>query len=131
VRPFLSGATVSVVPLRIAGGSRLKILEAFVAGIPVVSTSIGAEGLEVVPNTHLLIADDESAFAAHCVRLLDEPMLAKRLTAAARSLAGEKYDWTEISPLIEKEWGRARENFRREPPNRHRTTTGQRCMLSI
>jgi polysaccharide biosynthesis protein PslH len=106
VRPLLATASISIVPLRIAGGSRLKILEAFAAGIPVVSTSIGAEGLDVDADTHLLIADDESAFASHCLRLLEEPLLAARLTEAAKSLVDEKYDWRTISPLLGQAWER-------------------------
>jgi len=113
VRPLLRKATVSVVPLRIAGGSRLKILEAFAAGIPVVSTSIGAEGLEVVPGTHLLIADDDPAFAARCSELLESPSLGERLTRAARCLTKEKYDWRSMSPLVEVGWERAMVGFAR------------------
>jgi len=113
VRPLLGKAAVSVVPLRIAGGSRLKILEAFAAGIPVVSTSIGAEGLEVVSGTHLLIADDDSLFAARCSELLESPSLGERLTRAARCLTKEKYDWKSISPLVEVGWERAMVRFPR------------------
>ncbi len=111
VRPLLAAATASVVPLRIAGGSRLKILEAFAAGIPVVSTSIGAEGLHVEPNKHLLIADDESAFAAACLDLLEDPTLRRRLATAGSTVAAEKYEWSTIVPLVENAWEQTINNF--------------------
>lgn len=114
VRPLLRKATISVVPLRIAGGSRLKILEAFAAAIPVVSTSIGAEGLEVVSGTHLLIADDDVAFAASCIHLLEDPSRRDNLVRAAECLAKEKYDWKAISPLVERAWERALYNAGRD-----------------
>lgn len=104
VRPLLSKTMISVVPLRIAGGSRLKILESFAAGIPVVSTSIGAEGLDIEPGRHLIVADDESAFAAECLRLMEQPQLRAQLAAAARSCLKDKYDWSVLSPLVEGAW---------------------------
>ena len=111
VRPLLAKATVSVVPLRIAGGSRLKILESFAAGIPVVSTSIGAEGLDVVPGEHLLIAEDENTFASQCIRLMEEPEHAQLLAIAAKKIALDKYDWLSISPRIETAWLQTRDSF--------------------
>jgi polysaccharide biosynthesis protein PslH len=118
VRPLLGKATVSVVPLRIAGGSRLKILESFAAGIPVVSTSIGAEGLGVKPGVQLLIADDESSFAADCIRLLEEPRLRQQLVRTARSYVRDEYDWRAIAPLVEAAWECTRRNFVNKGPQR-------------
>jgi len=114
VRPWLASATACVVPLRIAGGSRLKILEAFAAGVPVVSTSVGAEGLEVTPGHHLLIADDENTFAAQCVRLLENEALRRQLADAAKSLVSEKYDWEVIAPALESAWQVTVTNYHRQ-----------------
>jgi glycosyltransferase involved in cell wall biosynthesis len=118
VRPLLERATVNVVPLRIAGGSRLKILESFAARVPVVSTSIGAEGLAVRDGREFLLADGEDAFTTACVRLLENNELRHTLTDAAWTFAKEKHDWKAISPLVESAWERTLENGHREdvPP---------------
>jgi len=81
--PEYARAAAVIVPLRAASGTRIKILEAFAFGRPVVSTSIGAEGLNVTDGEHLLIADDPSAFAQACERLLRDPALGERLAANA------------------------------------------------
>lgn len=81
--PAYRGATIAVVPIRSGGGTRVKILEAFALGRPVVSTTMGAEGLDVEHGRHLLIADSPEAFAAACADLLDDPRKAARLTAEA------------------------------------------------
>ena len=96
VRTAVAGAAVMVAPIREGGGSRLKILEAMALGTPVVATSKGAEGLEVVDGEHLLIADDPAAFAAATLRLLREPVLRARLATNARRLVEERYDWSHI-----------------------------------
>lgn len=93
VRPHLERASVVIVPLRIGGGTRLKILEALAMGKAVVSTSVGAEGLDVVPERDLLVADDPEQFAAQIKRLLDDPDLAARLGAAGRRLVEAQYSW--------------------------------------
>ena len=71
--PELTRADIVVVPIRYGSGTRLKILESFAHRVPVVSTSIGAEGLRVEDGVHLLLADDPDGFAAACERLLTEP----------------------------------------------------------
>lgn len=86
-------AAVLIVPLRSGSGVRVKILEAMAMGVPVVSTSIGAHGLEVVPGEHLLIADDPAEFAAATLSLLASPARRAALAAAARQLALARYDW--------------------------------------
>ena len=93
VRPWLDSADVVIVPLRIGGGTRLKILEAMAMGKAVVSTTIGAEGLEVVPERDLLVADDAAAFVTQIGRLLDDPGLAKRIGASGRRLVTSRYSW--------------------------------------
>jgi glycosyltransferase involved in cell wall biosynthesis len=91
----LARATVAVVPVRFGSGTRVKILESFAHRVPVVSTTIGAEGLDVEDGVHLLLADDPEEFAAAVVRLLRDPPLRVRLTEAARSLYLDLYDGRE------------------------------------
>jgi glycosyltransferase involved in cell wall biosynthesis len=93
IRPWLDRADVVVVPLRLGGGTRLKILEAMSMGKAVVSTTLGAEGLDVVPERDLLIADDAVAFAAQIARLLDDSALRRRIGAAARRVVTSRYSW--------------------------------------
>ena len=96
VRPTVAGSWVCVVPLRVGGGTRLKILEAMALGTPVVSTSKGAEGLEVVSERDILIADNPGQFAAQTVRLLQDRTLRERLARAGRALVEAKYGWQQI-----------------------------------
>jgi polysaccharide biosynthesis protein PslH len=93
VRPWLDRADVVVVPLRIGGGTRLKILEAMAMGKAVVSTTLGAEGLEVVPERDLLVADGAEAFIAQIGRLLDDWELRRRIEESARLLVTSRYSW--------------------------------------
>lgn len=93
VRPLIAGATVCIVPLRHGGGTRLKILEAMALGTPVVSTSKGAEGLDVRADEHLLIADEPADFARATLRLLHDESLRRQLSQNARRLVEERYDW--------------------------------------
>jgi glycosyltransferase involved in cell wall biosynthesis len=96
MRPYLAESSVAVVPLRSGSGTRLKILEALAMERPVVSTTIGVEGLEVVDEQHLLIADQPAAFAAAVLRLLEDRVLAKRLAAEGRALVERRYRWDAI-----------------------------------
>ena len=97
VKPYLRRGTVMAVPLDAGGGTRLKILEAFAAGLPVVSTSVGAEGIEAVPGQHLLIAE-RAGFADALVDLLLSKERNHQIASEARRLASEKYDWAIIGP---------------------------------
>ncbi len=101
VRPELARATVSVVPLRVGGGTRLKILESMAAGTPVVTTSIGCEGLEVEPDHHLLVGDTPEAFAQCVSDLLNDAELRRRLAREARSLVESQYDWSRSVNALE------------------------------
>jgi hypothetical protein len=88
----LAGASVAVVPLRYGSGTRVKILESFAHRVPVVSTTLGAEGLDVEDGVHLLLADDPDEFAAAIVRLLGDARLRVRLTEAAEARYLDRYD---------------------------------------
>ena len=96
VVPYLAGADLFVAPLRVGGGTRLKILEAFAAGLPVVATAKAVEGLAVENDVHALIADDAAGLAAAILSLLDDEDRRERLALAARAYAEERYDWRRI-----------------------------------
>src|SRR5207253_1854376 len=94
VRPYIERATVIIAPLRIGGGTRFKILEAMAMGKAVVSTTIGAEGIEVHDGSDILLADEPETFAAQIGRLLDDAALRHRMGATARSLIEQRYSWS-------------------------------------
>jgi len=96
VADYLRHAAVVVVPLRIGGGTRLKIFEAMAMGKAVVSTSIGAEGLGVVPGRDLVVTDTSETFADSILTLLREPGLRRRYELSASELA-RRYDWSEVA----------------------------------
>jgi glycosyltransferase involved in cell wall biosynthesis len=98
IRPLLASAWLSLAPIRVGGGTRLKILEAMALGTPVVATSKGAEGLAVEPDVHLLLADTPQAYAEAVLRLLRQPELRERLAANAYKLVQEKYNWPTVMP---------------------------------
>ncbi len=98
--PYVSRATVSLAPLRVGGGTRIKILEALALGTPVVATSVGAEGLDVVPGRHLLIADTPEAFASAVVNLLRDAGARQSLSEAGRRLVAERYTWEAIGERL-------------------------------
>jgi glycosyltransferase involved in cell wall biosynthesis len=91
--PYLRQAALMVVPLRAGGGMRVKILNAMAQGIPLVSTTLGCEGIEVVPGENILVADEPDALAGAVLHLLNDADLAARLAAEGRRLAEEKYDY--------------------------------------
>jgi polysaccharide biosynthesis protein PslH len=93
VRPYYHDAVAAIVPLRVGGGTRLKILEAMAAGVPVVSSALGAEGLAVFPGENILIAGSDQEWLAHLEALSDDSSLWTRLSAAGAALARERYDW--------------------------------------
>lgn len=96
VKPFIDQSSVLAVPIRAGGGTRLKILEALAHGLPIVSTSLGCEGLRLTPETEILIADDPVTFARQLHRVLVDPALAAQLGHSGRKRAVESYDWTNI-----------------------------------
>jgi len=101
VRPHVAAATVYVVPLRVGGGTRLKIFEAMAMGKAVVSTTIGAEGLPVTPGRDIGIADTADAFAAEVTRLIEDGPARRSMEAAARRLVVDRYDWSAVAHDLE------------------------------
>jgi glycosyltransferase involved in cell wall biosynthesis len=101
IRPTVAQSWVCVVPLRVGGGTRLKILEAMALGTAVVSTSKGAEGLEVTPGEDILIADEPTEFADAVLCLLDEQALRAKLAVKGRRLVHERYGWEHITKKLE------------------------------
>jgi glycosyltransferase involved in cell wall biosynthesis len=93
IRREIERAAVVVAPLRIAGGTRLKILESMAMARPVVATAIGAEGIEAAPGREILIANEPDALAIAIGRLLDDPTLRLSVGEAGRKLVESRYDW--------------------------------------
>ena len=96
VRPYFERSDVYIVPIRVGGGTRIKILDAFAAGIPVVSTSIGCEGLRVQDGRHLMIRDDPEDFAEAVIHLAENVELRQALASTARKLVEEQYSWRKV-----------------------------------
>jgi glycosyltransferase involved in cell wall biosynthesis len=112
VRPFFASAQASVVPLHVGGGTRLKILNSWAMGIPVVSTTKGCEGLIARNGETLMIADTAEAFSAATIRLLRTPGLRSALATAARKLVETEYGWDRIVEKTEHAYQLAAEGLR-------------------
>jgi glycosyltransferase involved in cell wall biosynthesis len=97
VAPILAASEVAVAPLLHGSGTRLKILEYLSCGLPVVSTKVGAEGLNIKNGVHAIIEDDLNVFASKLTQLLNDKQLSARLGQSARELAVDKYDWSNIT----------------------------------
>jgi sugar transferase (PEP-CTERM/EpsH1 system associated) len=93
VRPLYASAAAVVVPLRVGSGTRLKILEAMAAGVPVVSTRLGAEGIDATHDIHLLLADSRAEMVAAINQMASSAPMRSRLVLAARDLVVNRYDW--------------------------------------
>jgi len=113
VRPFMQDAAVYIVPLRIGGGTRLKIFEAMSMDKAVVSTTVGAEGLPVVAGEHVVLADEPTAFARAVVGLLRDTDQRARLETAGRALVLERYDWSAVAGALEAALGAIADRGRR------------------
>ncbi len=100
IRPFVARAAICIVPLRIGGGTRLKIFEAMAMGKAVISTSLGAEGLPVQSGKDVLLADTPQDFAQSVVCLLRDSDLRRRLGAGARTLVQENYGWAKVAENV-------------------------------
>lgn len=114
VRPTVAQSWVCVVPLRLGGGTRLKILEAMALGTPVVSTSKGAEGLDVTPGEDILIADTAAEFADAVLQLLNDRVLRTKLAIKGQQLVTQKYGWDRIARKLDRFLGEVVEDHRRK-----------------
>ena len=116
IRPYVWGAAVSIVPLRIGGGTRLKIYESMAARVPVVSTSIGAEGLAIHPPNDIRIADTAEEFAAQCLDLLENPQQRSAIADAAWTMVAERFSWESVAQQFEQILARTKPQI--QPPRR-------------
>lgn len=112
VRPYVQQSAVYVVPIRVGGGTRLKVLDAMASGKALVSTSIGCEGIAVTAGRDLLVADDPAAFAAATIDLLRHPERRTELGGAARQLVERTYAWPVIGDMLFAAYDFAAEGFR-------------------
>jgi glycosyltransferase involved in cell wall biosynthesis len=99
--PYMRASVAALVPLRWESGTRFKILEAFACNTPVVSTTLGAEGLDVEHGRHLLLADEPTAFAEAILSLVEEPSTGQRLVQPALALVRERYDLSSAERQIQ------------------------------
>lgn len=104
VRPWVARTGVYVVPLRVGGGTRLKMVDAMAQGKAIVATTLGAEGIEGENGKHFILADDPAEFAAATARLLRDPAERARLGAAARARAEETYAWRKLGRTLGDEY---------------------------
>jgi glycosyltransferase involved in cell wall biosynthesis len=104
VRPYLGDSGVLAVPLRIGGGSRLKILEALACGLPVVSTRIGAEGLCLRPGQDLVVVEDVRDMAAALVDSIRNPARVRAMAQQGRQIVLDRYDWDVLAGKLERVW---------------------------
>lgn len=111
IRPLVRKAAVYIVPLRVGGGTRLKVLDAMASGKAIVSTSIGCEGLDVVPGEHLRVADTAEEFARVTVGLLGDAEARRRLGAGARARVAERYGWSAVVGQLVHAYEQARGRF--------------------
>ncbi len=99
--PHLASAAALVVPLRTGGGTRLKILQAMAAGVPVISTSKGTEGIDLVPGQHALIGETTEELAQHCMDVLSDQTLADRLATRGHDLVTERYGRPALDRIVD------------------------------
>lgn len=99
-RPYLQGSAVFVCPLRSGSGTRFKLMEALACGCPVVSTTIGAEGLDAVDGTHMLLRDDPAGFAEGVLTMLDDPARGQAMGAAGRAWVVDRHAWAHSADLL-------------------------------
>jgi glycosyltransferase involved in cell wall biosynthesis len=103
--PYLAETAVFIVPLRAGGGMRVKIVDAWCWGVPIVSTSIGAEGIELEDGRNILIADEPQALADAVVRVLRDPPLGRRLRENGRRWVEQRYDWRQVYARWDRVYG--------------------------
>lgn len=101
MRPYLWGSRLSVIPLRIGGGTRLKVYESMAAGVPIVSTRVGAEGLDYADGEDIVIADEPRRFADACIRMLEDELERTRIATHALDLVTSQFSWAAVAPEFE------------------------------
>jgi glycosyltransferase involved in cell wall biosynthesis len=106
VRPFFQSAAVAICPVRDGGGTRIKILDALAQGIPMVTTTIGCEGISVAPERDVLIADTAEDYARQIGRVFDDPVLRRDLSANGRQLAVTRYSWDALADRLNEAYRR-------------------------
>jgi len=104
VRPYLASSGLMAVPLRVGGGSRLKILEALAAGLPVVATAVGAEGLHLTAGRDLVLVERTEEMARALIQALDEPAALQRIAEQGRQVVQQRYDWSVLAEKLEQVW---------------------------
>lgn len=124
VRPFVYRSSVFVVPLRMGGGTRLKVLEAMAMKKPIVSTSIGCEGINVRHDESILIADDPASFADSVVKLLGDAALRQRLVDRGYELMKNEYEWEVIGNSVEQIFRQLLEKAGRSPTDKKSSSPG-------
>ena len=104
VRPFLAKSSLMIVPLRIGGGSRLKILEALASGLPVVSTAVGAEGLSLKSGRHWIEGNTADELVNATVDCLERQQWAQTIADEGRQIVQQRYDWEHLADKLERAW---------------------------
>jgi glycosyltransferase involved in cell wall biosynthesis len=100
VSPWYRDAHMAIVPVRAGGGTRIKVLEAFAHMRPVVTTTVGIEGIAAEPDRHVLVGDDAETLAAACLRLMRDPALAERLASDAFALFSRDYSSESLARIV-------------------------------
>jgi glycosyltransferase involved in cell wall biosynthesis len=105
MRPWVAGASVYVVPMRMGGGVRLKVLQAMSMALPIVATAMGVEGIASRPGVDMLMARTPAEFAASVLQLLRDADLGKKLGESARELVTSRYTWDKLLPVLDDIYG--------------------------
>jgi glycosyltransferase involved in cell wall biosynthesis len=100
VLPYYDSSSLVIVPIRVGGGTRIKLLEAFACRRPVVSTTIGAEGIDARAGEHLFLADSPQEFADACIKALNDYPLCRQMTEKSLDLVRERYDTSVVAARI-------------------------------